>query len=708
MSQTTTADRTHEVHSQSHVLPLLFLASFVTLYFELVVIRYLSTEIRIFAYLKNMPLIASFLGIGAGMILGARTRPLRAKFPGLAAFFFILIWVCTRLGVNHFGLPTMDFGIWNNESPRIDAVGVCAYFAFVGSFLYLVVRFFLALGGMVGDYMAQEPAPLLGYAVNLFGSLAGVVTFTILSFAGAHPWTWLLVGFVCVLPLIPRTYVTVGLLGATIVLVSFPYRNHYWSPYYHVALSPGETPTGDQRPASYLLMVNYDYHQKILDLSDTFRLRHPETEPNRSAFITYELPFRLAPQSRDVLIVGAGTGNDVAAALRNGAAHVDAVEIDPTILNLGRRFHPEHPYDSTRVTTYVNDARAFFKQTRNKYDLIIFAYLDSHTMFSSFSTLRLDNYVYTKESFEEARGLLNPGGTLVVAFASGRTLVTPRLSSTLQAAFGTAPSIFDTGYDLSGMVFVEGGKNKVQTRAGLSEISDWVRRYDFGIATDSWPFLYLPRRGIAWPVWSVLLAFVLSAVVLLRRLVPWKGSNSDSGQNMHFFLLGAAFLLLETRGITELSLLFGSTWVVNAIVIAAFLCMALLSNLVVMLYRVRLSVAYGGVFVSTVLTTLFPYASLNAHPISYRMAIAGLLIALPVFFSGLIFSWSLCHCVNVPQALGINLIGSVVGGALETTVMIGGTGVLGPLALLLYLGSAMPILIRWLRTPRSVWATAAY
>ena len=209
-------------------------------------------------------------------------------------------------------------------------------------------------------------------------------------------------------------------------------------------------------------------------------------------------------------------------------------------------------------------------------------------------------------------------------------------------------------------------------------------------------------------MWSVLLAFVLSAVVLLRRLVPWKGSNSDSGQNMHFFLLGAAFLLLETRGITELSLLFGSTWVVNAIVIAAFLCMALLSNLVVMLYRVRLSVAYGGVFVSTVLTTLFPYASLNAHPISYRIAIAGLLIALPVFFSGLIFSWSLCHCVNVPQALGINLIGSVVGGALETTVMIGGTGVLGPLALLLYLGSAMPILIRWLRTPRSVWATAAY
>jgi hypothetical protein len=180
--------------------------------------------------------------------------------------------------------------------------------------------------------------------------------------------------------------------------------------------------------------------------------------------------------------------------------------------------------------------------------------------------------------------------------------------------------------------------------------------------------------------------------------VTWK--SIDSGRNVHFFLLGAGFLLLETKGIAQLSLLFGSTWVVNAIVIGAFLCMALLSNLLVMHYPVRLSVAYGGLFISTVLTTLFPYASLNGYPISYRIAIAGLLTALPVFFSGMIFSRSLSQCLHAPQALGVNLIGSVVGGALETTVMVGGTGVLGPLAMLLYLGSLMPIVTSWLRTPR--------
>jgi SAM-dependent methyltransferase len=697
-----TADPKHDIQPRSHTLSLLFLASFVTLFFELVVIRYLSSEIRVFAYLKNMPLIASFLGIGMGMILGSRTQPLRAKFPTLAAFFFTLIWLCTRRGLNRFGLPTETFGIWNNDTARIDTIGTIAYFAFFGSFLYLVVRLFLPLGGMVGDFMAQERSPLRAYAVNLVGSLTGISGFTVLSFVSAPPWVWLLVGFICILPFIPRTYINISLLAATVTLTAFPHGNNYWSPYYHIELFPGAIPAGASQPASYELRVNYDYHQTMLDLSEDFRQHHPEIEPNRSAFMTWDLPFRLAPEAKDVLVVGAGTGNDVAAALRNGAIHVDAVEIDPTILSLGKHFHPEHPYDSPRVTVYVNDARAYFKQTQHKYDLIIFGYLDSHTMFSSLSSLRLDNYVYTKESFEEARRLLKPGGTLVVGFASGRTLVTPRLASTLRAAFGTAPAIFETGYLTSGIVFVEGGSREARTTTGLLEISDWVQHYNFGIATDSWPFLYLPRRGIPWPIWSVLIIFALAAIVLVLRLLPRE--YAGSGRNVHFFLLGAGFLLLETSGITQLSLLFGSTWVVNAVVIGAFLCMALLSNLLVMHYAVPLSVAYGGVLISTLLTTMFPFASLNVYPIGHRMVVAGLLTALPVFFSGMVFSQSLSQCPNAAQALGVNLIGSVVGGALETTVMVGGTGVLGPLAILLYLGSLVPIVITWVRAPRAATA----
>jgi hypothetical protein len=672
----------------------LFLVSFLALYFELLVIRYLATEIRMFAYLKNLPLIASFLGIGMGMILGSRTRSLRKSFPGLATFLFLMIWVLTQFGANRVGLPNDDYGIWNNFFKTT----LFSYFAFVGPFLYIVVRFFIPLGGMVGEYIAAEGArPLRAYGINLLGSFVGIAGFTLLSFLGTPPWVWLCVGFVLLLPMVPRSYLTFGLLTFTVVLSAVSVRHYvihqrdYWSPYYHIILTPGTTPPGANNPAYYLLSVNYDYHQKILNLSKGFITQYPDVEPNRSGLMSYDLPFRLAPGAADVLVVGAGTGNDVAAALRNGAKHVDAVEIDPTILTLGRRFHPERPYDSDRVSTYVNDARAFFRQTHHKYDLVIFAYLDSHTMFSSFSSLRLDNYVYTKQSFEDARALLKPGGSMILAFASGRTLVTPRLFRTLEAAFGVQPHVLETGYDDDGVVFVEG---EARTSAAIPEfknLTSWAKHYDFGMTTDSWPFLYLPAHRIPWPVSSILVIFLVASFLAVRRLVSLEAGGL--GRNLHFFLLGAGFLLLETKGVTELSLLFGSTWAVNSVVIAAFLCMALLSNLLVMKQPVGFVTAYIGLFASVLINALFPFHVLNSYPLSVRVIVAALVTALPVFFSGMVFSRSLSQSGNPNQALGVNLIGAILGGALESTVMIGGTGILGPVVIVLYVGSAVPLMM---------------
>ncbi|MGC2150718.1 MAG: hypothetical protein WA618_01640, partial [Terriglobales bacterium] len=57
-----------DVHSRREELTL-FLASLVTLYFELLIIRYASSEIRVFTNLKNLPLVASFFGIGLGMLI---------------------------------------------------------------------------------------------------------------------------------------------------------------------------------------------------------------------------------------------------------------------------------------------------------------------------------------------------------------------------------------------------------------------------------------------------------------------------------------------------------------------------------------------------------------------------------------------------------------------------------------------------------------
>src|SRR5262249_58429733 len=96
----------------------------------------------------------------------------------------------------------------------------------------------------------------------------------------------------------------------------------------------------------------------------------------------YQVPWTLRaktnlPPYKNVLIIGAGSGNDVAIALANGAEHVDAAEIDPVIAELGREHHPAHPYDDPRVTVLVDDARSVMTNADRKYDLIIFALTDS-------------------------------------------------------------------------------------------------------------------------------------------------------------------------------------------------------------------------------------------------------------------------------------------------------------------------------------------
>jgi spermidine synthase len=132
----------------------------------------------------------------------------------------------------------------------------------------------------------------------------------------------------------------------------------------------------------------------------------------------YNVPYRIFGQrfSR-VLILGAGAGNDVATALRNNVAHVDAIEIDPAIVDIDKRLHPERPYASERVQVHIGDARTFIRnQVNSGYDLIIFGALDSHTVFSSMSSLRLDNYVYTVESFRDSLKRLAPDGVIAVTF----------------------------------------------------------------------------------------------------------------------------------------------------------------------------------------------------------------------------------------------------------------------------------------------------
>ncbi len=681
--------------STTRDLLLLFLASFLALYFELVIIRFLSTEIRVFAYLKNLALIASFFGIGLGMILGTPPRAMRRWFPLIAAGLLLLITFAGPLRLTHLPIPNGDYMMLGEgaETSRnfwralLVIPKTLAYYFVVPAILYLVVGFFAALGGIVGERLAPL-APLRGYGINLAGSLAGILAFTLLSFLGLPPVVWVLLGLAAALPFFLRDRWTLAAFALIVCAMAIPAPHTYWSPYYRITLEEVPPPAGWPRPAAYQVDVNHDYHQKMLDLSPQFMARFPHEELNSAGFPTYELPYRLVPHPGRVLVVGAGTGNDVAAALRHGAAHVDAVEIDPMILGLGRKYHPEHPYDSPRVTVYNNDARAFFKRTGQRYDLIVFAYLDSHTLLTSMSSIRLDNYVYTLESFQEARRLLAPQGTLFLAYAGGTGFLAERIFATLARAFGVSPRAYVTGYDKAGVVFVEGAGRSSNAVTDFPEISKELDAHQAGtlLATDHWPFLYVRFRTVPISILGVLILFLYLAVGMLRRNFPLRRLAEREG--LHLFFLGAGFMLLETKGVTELSLLFGSTWIVNAVVIAAFLCMGLLANGVVMFRPISPRLAYGALFVLLVANMVLPYSLLDALPGSGKVLAAALVVGLPVFFSGLIFSRSFRDVAHPAQGLGINLLGAVVGGVLENLVMIGGTPILGVLALALYGASA--------------------
>jgi spermine/spermidine synthase len=669
----------------------LFLASFLTLYFEVLVIRYLTAEVRVFANLKNFPLIASFFGIGLGIMLGASSKSLRRALPLIVILLFLPIRFASQLH-----LPSVDIS-WNYglSSGSVNLFWRAFYalrlVAVVFYFLTLIVALFVVLGGFVGEHL-KRVSPLKGYGINLAGSLLGMAVFATLSFVDSGPAIWLSVGFLFLLPFFVRQYVTLALLVVAIAAVAIPQSGALWSPYYRIDFVPMPSPEGSSHPSAYSLAANHSWYQWVVDLSPAFLKSHPEAKPNSFLFPQYELPYEIVPSPRNVLILGAGTGNDVAAALRHGAEHIDAVELDPVILRLGKRYHPEHPYSSTNVTLHVDDARAFLKKSKRKYDLIIFAFLDSSILLSGFSSLRLDNYVYTLESFQSARALLSDNGTLVLSFATARSFATYRLYATLEKAFAMPPAAYLMRYYVNGVLMVEGAARGVKIPE-LPDVSRELQARTDGtiIATDDWPFLYLETRSIPASIVVVAPLFILAAWKVLQKTGLLAGKASPA--YWHFFFLGAGFLLLETKAVTELSLLFGSTWAVNSIVIGSFLIVALLSNVLVGVWSISARLCYWVLFLLLALNLFHPYSLLDQAGLGAKLLMGGGWVALPVFFAGIIFSGSLKNFGGASEALGINMFGAVCGGIVENAMMVGGTRLLAWLAIALYALSAYSLFL---------------
>ncbi len=720
----------------------LFLLSFAGLYLELVLIRWLSSEVKVFAYFKNFPLLAAFIGLGLGCYVAGR-RPIRW---GRAAVSLCVVAVAChfseRLHLPDLFFPDPALYVWKGSilSPTIIdqargypfigalygkvsggtllfLIGLCSFSAMALLFVATSIVFY-PIGQATGQLFA-EGRPLRAYSINIAGALLGSLSFTIVSYYELGPVAWMAPAFLVFAFWSFQAHDrlgTVASLGALVVAGAIGLRPSapaegltVWSPYYKISLIPG-TPETEGVPGGdslgWTLRVNHDYFQHALDLRPEAQARAPQL---RDVAANYDAPFKLAKARDRVLIVGSGMGNDVAAAVRAGSGHVTAVEIDPAIIRLGQALHPEHPYSDPRVTVVNNDARAYFRQSagaesRPSFDLVVFGLLDSHAALSAMSSVRLEFYVYTEESIREALSLLDPEhGIVTISFSVGwRDWIGQRLYNTIEKASGRPPLVFLTQYD-GGVTFVAGpGLDKID-RAGLTTLSliDVTAKYagsQVRPVSDDWPFLYLNPTRLPWVYLAALVFLLLIGSLFVTRYIrAFAKASPDqrrtTGVDLHMFLMGAAFMLVETGAIARLALVFGATWFVNAAVISAVLLMILAANALASYKLVPpVWVCYALLCLSLLALYFLPLHAFVGGQGAWLWST--LIVATPVLFAALVFAETFSKSANADMALGFNMLGALLGGALEAVSMSGGIRILGLIAVALYLLSALVLSLR--------------
>jgi SAM-dependent methyltransferase len=406
------------------------------------------------------------------------------------------------------------------------------------------------------------------------------------------------------------------------------------------------------------------------------------------------MPYRFYPSPPSVLVLGSGMGNDVAAALRNGAGRVEAIEIDPLILKLGRELHFEHPYQSPRVHVTVDDARSYIENSHDQFDLIVFSLLDSHTTTSHFTNIRIDNYVYTRQALQRAKQLLKPDGLLIVKFQVDNPWIAGRLFNLLSQTFGFDPIQFQTdigGFDTAGRFFVSGSQDRLAKAAAEPALATYLSTHGnvpmepATLTTDDWPYFYQHAPGL-----PIIVILVSIAVLVVFGWFLRQASGEGARLDFHFMLLGAGFMLLEAQIVSKMALLFGTTWVVSAVVVSGLLCLIVGANLVYgAIPKIPLPVAYAGLFVTLAVMYFVPMQKLFYESWTLRALVATLALCTPVFFAGIIFVSSFARAGFRGSALGSNLFGSLIGGLLESASLWFGLKSLTIIAALLYLGSAI-------------------
>ncbi|HEX7265977.1 MAG TPA: spermidine synthase [Streptosporangiaceae bacterium] len=622
----------------------LIFASFLMLFVELALIRWVTANNVYVTKATNFVLIASFLGIGIGF-LNARSQRDYLRWTPVALLALVGFVLAFPVILASLSGPHPLQGLRGTPAlPQPVSLGI----------VFLLTTGVMAGLGQAVARIFVRFKPLSAYRLDIIGSIAGITVFSGLAFLDLPPAGWGIIACCgLVILLVPR--VRWWQLGAVAVIITLlvlesVLPQQRWSPYNKLAYFQ----TAGQYPALNVSANNIPY-QAARSLP-AMRAQKP----------FYFYPYRHVTRAalNNVLIIGAGTGNDAAVALAEGAKHVDAVEIDPVLPQIGRA-HPDRPYQNPRLTLHIADGREYLQNTDKKYNLIVFALPDSLSALAGQSALRLESYLLTEQSLAAAKSRLAPGGTFAM-YNYYAPFLFNRYATTLQDVYQRAPCA-EVGPPLGGR------RLSVLTVRPSGPVPNCATSWHGAAvapATDDHPFPYLPTATLPGS-YLLMLGLILAGAALLVRLGGGRFKSMRSYLDLAF--MGAAFLLLETKNVVQFALLFGATWFVNALVFAGVLVAVYLAVETARWVRLpRPAVLYAALIAALALAWLVPQESLLDLPLVPRFLAASALAFAPVFLANLVFAQRFSDVETSNTAFAANLLGAMVGGTLEYIALITG------------------------------------
>jgi len=595
----------------------LFSLTFLMLFVELALIRWLGANVVYMSYYSNFVLLGSFLGIGLGFLWAGRSE--RSLFPYTPVLLGALVAF-----VYAFDVPlkwtTREVIFFETIEPQSP----------LPRWLVLVVLFVAVAIVMaaIGDGVARTFGrfePLEAYRLDLLGSVSGIAAFSVLSFVGARPVVWgVVIAAVLLLNLSLRLSLGTLVAGGGLLLLLVPLaveatdHNVIWSPYYrithHVNDAGGIGTKVNQSP-------------------------HWEQIPSEGSPL-YETVYQRTtrPDGGDVLVIGAGSGNDVAVALERDAEHVDAVEIDQRLMDLARTGHPDEPYADPRVDIHIDDGRAYLERSDKKWDRILLALPDSLALVQGQSAIRLESYLFTVEALEAAKEHLKPGGSFAMYNYYRQDWLVDRYANTIAEVFDQPPCV--SRWPLYSLAVLTAADDASALDCPAEEV--WAADSGDEPVSDDRPFPYLRDRTV--PTDYLLAGFAMLALSVAGAL----------------FILGPGGQLRSALQYGDLFFM----GVLVSVLVAVAVSQRVTFKRPALLYCVLLA--------ALALAFVIPPESLLGLAVVPRFVAAVTLAFFPIFTANLVFTQRFKATASSTVAFGVNLLGAMVGGLLEYAALITG------------------------------------